>query len=59
MPPLVLTRFMDGDNVGVLQIRRCFGLGPKRCRHPPSQANRPGRIIFTATTRFRLTCRAL
>jgi hypothetical protein len=26
MPPLVLTRFMDGDNVRVLQIRRCFGL---------------------------------
>ena len=55
---LVLADLMHAHDSRVSQVRRRFRLGlePLRGALP---ANCPARIIFTATMRFRLTCRAL
>ena len=56
--PLVLADFVDGHDVGVLELRCRLGLGAEAFNIGLT-GQLPARIIFTATMRFRLICRAL
>ena len=47
----------DGDDVGMVEVGGGLSLGANR-RISASEANCPERIIFSATTRSRLTWRA-
>ena len=55
----MLADLVDRHDVRVVELGDGLGLvlEPRAAR--PAEANRPARIIFRATGRFRLSCRAL
>ena len=55
---LMLAHFVDRDDVRVIEPGGRLGFNPEPATSD-SEANRPARISFKATTRLRLTCRAL
>ena len=55
---LVAPHLEDGDDVGMIEACGRLRLRANR-RTSASEANCPARIIFSATIRLRLSCRAL